>query len=66
MSNKEFDMKDISLDGNKLSFYYTVDFGGNSMKVEISVSVEGSSFDGTMTAGRFGSFPIKGSKEPGN
>jgi imidazolonepropionase-like amidohydrolase len=66
MSNKEYDMKDIVQDGNKLSFYYSIDFGGNSMKVEISITVDGDSFEGTMTAGRFGSFPIKGSKEPGN
>jgi imidazolonepropionase-like amidohydrolase len=64
MSDKENNLQDIVIDGNKLSFNYTVEFGGNSLKVEIDVSIDSNTFEGTMTAGRFGSFPIKGSKEP--
>jgi len=64
-SDKEYTLKDISVDGNKLSFYYITDLGGNSLKVEITVTIDGDSFEGTMAAGQFGSFPIKATKGPG-
>jgi hypothetical protein len=57
-------LQDISIDGNKLSFYYNADFGGNALKVEFNVALDATIFEGTMTAGRFGSFPVKGNKEP--
>ncbi len=64
-SDKEYELKDTSVEGNKLSFYYMANVGGNSLKVEIAVSINDDSFEGTMTAGQFGSFPIKGTKGQG-
>jgi hypothetical protein len=64
MANRDYELQDIALDGNKLSFYYNADFGGNSLKVEFNVAIDVTSFEGTMTAGRFGSFPVKANKEP--
>jgi imidazolonepropionase-like amidohydrolase len=63
-SDKEHEMKDVVLSGTQLSFYYSTDVGGNTLKIEISVAIDGNSFEGTMTAGRFGSFPVKGTREP--
>jgi imidazolonepropionase-like amidohydrolase len=63
-SEKEYEMKDIAVSGTSLSFYYNADFGGSPLKVEFSVTIDGSSFEGTMTAGNFGSFPVQGTKEP--
>jgi hypothetical protein len=63
-SEKEYEMKDIAVSGNSLTFYYNADFGGNSLKVEFSLTIDGNSFEGTMTAGNFGSFPVQGTKEP--
>jgi imidazolonepropionase-like amidohydrolase len=63
-SEKEYEMKDISVSGTSLTFYYNADFGGNSLKVEFSLTIDGNSFEGTMTAGNFGSFPVQGTKEP--
>jgi hypothetical protein len=57
-------MKDIAVSGTSLSFYYNADFGGSPLKVEFSVTIDGNSFEGTMTAGNFGSFPVQGTKEP--
>jgi hypothetical protein len=64
-SNKEYELKEVTVEGSKLSFYYMADFGGNSMKVEIAATLDGDSFEGTMTAGQLGSFPIKATKDPG-
>lgn len=63
-SEKEYEMKDVAVSGSSLTFYYNADFGGNSLKVEFSLTVDGNSFEGTMTAGNFGSFPVQGTKEP--
>jgi hypothetical protein len=64
MANRDYELQDIAQDGNKLSFFYNSDFGGNSLKVEFNVALDATSFEGNMTAGRFGSFPVKGNKEP--
>jgi imidazolonepropionase-like amidohydrolase len=58
------DLKDITLDGTSLSFNYTVTFGGNTLKVEVSATVEGDTFKGTSSVGTFGSFVIEGTKDP--
>jgi hypothetical protein len=64
-ADKEYETNDVTVDGNKLSFYYMADFAGNSLKVEIAVTIDSDSFEGTMTAGQFGSFLIKGTRGPG-
>ncbi|MBS1977981.1 MAG: amidohydrolase family protein [Bacteroidetes bacterium] len=58
------DLQSVSLDGNSLTYSYTVTFGSNSVKIDVEVSVEGDSFKGTTTAGRFGSSSIEGTRDP--
>ncbi len=58
------DMTDVSLDGNKLTYSYSINFGGNSVKVEVDVTVEGDSFKGSASIGQRGSFSIDGTKDP--
>lgn len=60
------DLKSITLDGNNMTVSYSVDMGGNSISIEITAAVSGDSFDGSMTAGRFGSFPVTGTRDPKN
>jgi hypothetical protein len=64
MSNKESTLKNISLDGNTLTFAFDFDAGGNQMTIEVSVAIDGDSFEGTMSVASFGSFPIKGTRDP--
>lgn len=64
MSNKESEIKNASLDGNTLTFSFDFDAGGNTMAIDVSVGIEGDTFEGTMTVPSFGSFPIKGTKDP--
>jgi imidazolonepropionase-like amidohydrolase len=63
-SGKETEIKSVSLDGSSLTFSFTIDMGGNPMNISVNVSIDGDSFDGTMTVGTYGSFPIKGTKDP--
>jgi imidazolonepropionase-like amidohydrolase len=65
-SDQPSDLTDVALDGNSLSFSYTIDAGGNQIKIDVVVTVEGDSFEGSMTAGQFGSFPITATKDPKN
>jgi hypothetical protein len=57
------DLSDIVVDGNNISFNYTVNFGQDVL-VEVSIDVDGDTFEGTVSVGTFGSFPMEGSKEP--
>lgn len=58
------DMTDVSLDGDKLTYAYSLTFGGNSIKVEVDVTVDGDSFKGNASVGQRGSFSIEGTKDP--
>lgn len=64
-SDKETELKNVSMDGNKLSFSFEYQMGTNTLTIEVSLTVEGDSFDGSMAVGTFGSFPMKGTKDPG-
>jgi imidazolonepropionase-like amidohydrolase len=58
------DMTSVSLDGNKLSYSYSVTFGSNTIKLEVDVIIDGDSFKGNISMGQRGSFPIEGTKDP--
>ncbi|NBW34296.1 MAG: amidohydrolase [Cytophagia bacterium] len=65
MSDKETEIKNVTLDGNKLSFTFDFQMGSNSMTIEVNLVLDGASFDGSMSVGSYGSFPMKGTKDPG-
>jgi imidazolonepropionase-like amidohydrolase len=54
----------VELNGNALTYSYTMPMGGQSLKVDVDVTIEGTTFKGTATAGSFGSFPVEGKKDP--
>ncbi|CAN5423750.1 amidohydrolase family protein [soil metagenome] len=60
------DLKDVSLDGNTLSFSYSLNIGGSSVKIDVEVNVDGDTLSGTSTAGQYGSFQTDGTKNPKN
>jgi len=64
MANKETEIKNASIDGSTLTFAFDFDAGGNMLTIEVSVAIDGDSFEGTMSVASFGSFPIKGTKDP--
>jgi len=58
----QFALQEISLDGNKLKFTFTM---ADGLKITTDVTVEGSSFKGTAVIGEGGeSIPVEGSKVP--
>lgn len=63
-SGKEAEVKEILIDGNSISFSYMIDAGGNQMKIEVTAQVQDDRFEGSMTAGQFGTFPINGIRDP--
>jgi hypothetical protein len=60
------DMTSVTLEGNKLSYSYSLSFGGNSIKVDVEATVEGDAFKGSASIGARGSFSIEGTKNPKN
>ena len=57
-------LEGIELNGNALKYSYTVEMGGQTLKVDVSATVEGSSFKGTAAVGNTGNFPVEGKKDP--
>jgi imidazolonepropionase-like amidohydrolase len=64
MSSNETEIRSVSLDGSTLSFTFGYNAGGSELSIEVSVKVDGNEFDGNMSVGQFGSFPMKGTKDP--
>jgi imidazolonepropionase-like amidohydrolase len=60
------DMTEVTLDGNALTFKYTMTFGTNTFTVVGEVTVEGDSFKGTLSFGQNRTAPIEGTKDPKN
>ncbi len=56
--NTETPLKDVALNGNELSFSYEISRGGNSMVITVKGTINENQFNGNMTVGQFGSFPI--------
>lgn len=65
MSDKETEIKNVTVDGNKLSFSFDYQMGTNTVTIEVSLTMDGDAFEGSMAVGTFGSFPMKGTKDPG-
>lgn len=60
----EMDLTSITVDGSTIEFTFNIDAGGSSLTIEVNAEIEGDEFEGTMTAGQFGSFPVEGQKTP--
>jgi imidazolonepropionase-like amidohydrolase len=64
MNDRAAELKSISLDGNALSFSYGFDAGGSEIAVEVSLVIDGDEFEGTLAVAQFGTFPVKGTRDP--
>jgi hypothetical protein len=60
-AGKDADLKSVIVDGASLSFSYDSNSGG---KVDVSVKIEGDSFDGKVSAGQDGNYSIKATRDP--
>lgn len=61
-NNQETPIENVKLQGNGLSFSYQTNFGPNTSTISVVVAVSEDTFEGTMSIGQFGSFPIKGKR----
>ena len=68
ITNKKFnsntELSSVSLKGNELTFAYEAKGqGGNKMPIQVKAIITGDAFNGSMTVGQFGTFPIKAKRE---
>jgi len=57
-------LNNVSLDGNYLTFSFPYDAGGDTLIIEAAVTIDEGAFEGTLTAGSNGSFPVSAKKDP--
>lgn len=55
-------LEEIVIDENNVSFTFDFDMGGQMIELEFDLKINGESFEGTVTLGEFGSFPITGTR----
>jgi imidazolonepropionase-like amidohydrolase len=60
--NGSVELQQVTVDGNILSFSYSVSGGGRTYDIEVEVEIEGDTFEGTYSVGTFGSFPMSGER----
>ena len=68
ITNKKFnsttELSSVALTGNELTFAYEANGqGGNKMPIQVKAIITGDTFNGSMTVGQFGTFPIKAKRE---
>ncbi len=56
----------ISVNGEQMTITYTLTIDANMLNIEITATLDGDAFEGTMAVSNFGSFPIEGQKDPGS
>ncbi len=57
-------LDNIEVEGNMVSFSYSVSGGGGTFVVEVELEVEGDEFQGNIVVGNFGTFDIEGERIP--
>lgn len=57
------EIENFEVDGNNVSFSFKLNMG-EEITVDISMDIDGDTFEGTLSVAAFGSFPMEGSKEP--
>jgi outer membrane receptor protein involved in Fe transport len=68
ITNKRFnsttELSSVTVKGNELSFEYEVTGpGGNKMPMQVKAIITDNAFNGSMTVGQFGTFPIKAKRD---
>ncbi|MEQ9468263.1 MAG: amidohydrolase family protein [Ekhidna sp.] len=57
------DIENVVVDGSNVTFSFKLNMG-EEITVDISMDIDGDSFEGTLSVAQFGSFPMEGSREP--
>ena len=64
LSGKDADIKSVVLSGSELTFSFGFESPDGVLTIDVKLSIDGTKFSGTMTAGDAGSFPVNGTKDP--
>jgi hypothetical protein len=62
----EDELSDINFEDGKLMFNFVTDMDGNAVTIEVELDVDGTDYEGEVSVGPMGSFPITGSKRSPN
>lgn len=57
------DIDNIEVDGSNVTFSVKTNVG-QEITIEISMDIDGDTFEGTLSVAQFGSFPMEGSRDP--
>ena len=58
----EGELQEPVLSGNNLSFSISIDGGGQTVQVSYDLIIDGDAFEGTVTAGGYGTFDVEGER----
>lgn len=59
------EIENLVVDGSNVTFSFKTNVG-QEITVEISMDIDGDTFEGTLSVAQFGSFPMDGSRDPKN
>jgi hypothetical protein len=59
---QETALSSVVVNGNEVMVSYTVNFGGNTVPVEIKTNINNKDMQGTMALGQFRTFNLNGKK----
>ena len=59
---ESFEASDVEVDGNNVTFDFTIDNGGFTIAVSNDITLEDDSLEGTVSIPDFGSFELTGEK----
>jgi len=62
--NREIPLSNVSVNGNELTYAYDLSMGPNTVTIQVKSIITGDEMAGTMAFGSFGSFPMKGKRNP--
>ncbi len=57
------EIEEVVVDGSNVSFSFKLNMG-EEITVDISMDIDGDTFEGTLSVAAFGSFPMEGSRDP--
>lgn len=60
---QEVKLSKVTVEGNKVYFAYTMNFGGNEVTIDCTAVINENEMTGNMNIGTFRSFPIKATRE---
>ncbi len=61
-SDRDTELEELVIDGKKLTAGFTFAAGGRSLDIDLSIEIDGDTFEGSITYGTYGTFPIEGER----